>query len=246
VEGLTGPRFALRSASKLRTDDKVALSRATYTRLARFLATLLVLILLPAWTLNYWQGWLLWAVFSSGISFITIYFLRRDPALIERRSRAGPAAEKQVSQKIIQSFGIMLFSALIILPGIGHRHGWSRLPPLLVLSGDVLVIIGLYITFLVFQSNSYASATVELAPNQQVINTGPYRVVRHPMYTGGLLLLLGIPLALGSGWALLLWPPIAAVIIWRLIAEEKYLKANLPGYNDYCATTPYRLIPGVY
>ena len=141
---------------------------------------------------------------------------------------------------------MLLFAAVIILPGIGHRQGWSRLPASLVLSGDVLVVLGLYIIFRVFQSNSYASATVELSKNQRVINTGPYRFVRHPLYSGGLLLLLGIPLALGSGWALLLWPPLAAVIIWRLIDEEKYLRANLSGYNDYCAATPYRLIPRIY
>jgi protein-S-isoprenylcysteine O-methyltransferase Ste14 len=227
-------------------DNAAALSRRTYARLARFLAVLLALILLPAWTLNYWQGWLFWGVFSSGISFITTYFLRRDPALIERRSRAGPVAEKDPSQKIIQTLGAILFGGLIILPAIDHRHGWSHLSPFLVLAGDILVVFGLYIIFLVFRANSYASATIGLAENQRVISTGTYKLVRHPMYAGGLLILLGIPLALGSGWALLLCPPLAGVIVWRLIAEEKYLMANLPGYTDYCAATPYRLIPGIY
>ena len=234
------------TAPKMRMDNAASLSHATYMRLARFVAMLLMLILAPAWTLNYWQGWLFWGVFSSGISLITIYFLRRDPALIERRSRAGPAAEKELSQKIIQSFSVILFAALIILPGISYRHGWSQLPAFFVLSGDSIVVLGLYIIFLVFRANTYASATIELAPNQRVINTGPYRLVRHPMYSGGLLMLLAIPLALGSGWALLLLPPLAAVIIWRLIDEEKYLITNLAGYNDYCAAIPWRLIPGIF
>jgi protein-S-isoprenylcysteine O-methyltransferase Ste14 len=227
-------------------DDFASLRRTIAVRLARFLAALLALILLPAWTLDYWQGWLFWAIFASAINFITIYFLRRDPALIERRASGGPVAEKEISQKIIQSFALLFFAALIILPGLDHRHGWSHLPLFFVLAGDALVLLGLSIVFLVFKANSYASSTIELAAGQRVITTGPYSLVRHPMYTGGLLMLLGVPLALGSKWALLVWTPLPAVFIWRLIGEEKYLAANLPGYSSYCAATPYRLIPGIY
>jgi protein-S-isoprenylcysteine O-methyltransferase Ste14 len=227
-------------------DAHLTLRRSTYVRVGRFAAVMLALILLSAGTLRYWQGWLFWSIFFACISFVTEYFLRHDPKLIERRSRAGPTAEEQTSQKIIQLFALMIFALMIILPGIDNRRGWSHLPAFLELAGNALVVLGLYIVFLVFQANSYASATIGLAANQRLITTGLYRFVRHPMYTGGLLMTLGIPLALGSGWALLLWPPMAAVMICRLIGEEKFLAANLSGYTDYRTATPYRLIPLIY
>jgi protein-S-isoprenylcysteine O-methyltransferase Ste14 len=223
-----------------------SLRRAAWTRLAWFIAILLALIFVPARRLDYWQGWLFWAVFSSSVCLITGYLLRHDPALVARRLHAGPSAEKAVPQKIIQALAMICFAALVILPAVDHRFGWSHLPVFLVLAGDALILLGMYIVFLVLRANSYASSVIELAEGQRVITTGPYRFVRHPMYAGALLMLLGIPLALGSAWVLMLWVPLAAVLIWRLIEEEKFLAASLAGYSDYCSATPYRLIPGIY
>jgi protein-S-isoprenylcysteine O-methyltransferase Ste14 len=119
--------------------------------------------------------------------------MHRDPALLERRLRAGAGAETEKSQKIIQAVANVAFLALIIVPGLDHRFGWSHLPVSVVLTGDGLVVLGLFIVFLVFRENTYTSGIIEVAADQRVISTGPYRVVRHPMYAGALVMILGMP-----------------------------------------------------
>jgi protein-S-isoprenylcysteine O-methyltransferase Ste14 len=222
------------------------LRRRALTGLAQFIVTLGALLFLSAWSLRYWQAWLFLALFSASITGITLDLLRRDPALLERRLRSGPGAEKEKSQKIIQAVANVSFFALIIVPSLDHRFGWSHLPPPVVLDGDGLIIIGLYIVFLVFRENSYTSGIIEVASDQRVISTGPYRVVRHPMYAGALVMLLGMPLALGSWWGLLCCLPLAGALVVRLIDEERYLVQHLAGYGEYQSRTRYRLIPGLY
>ena len=214
--------------------------------LAQFVVTLGALLFLSAWSLNYWQAWLFLALFSTSISGITLDLMHRDPALLERRLRAGAGAEKEKTQKIIQAVANVFFLALIIIPGLDHRFGWSHLPVWVVVAGDGLVVIGLYIVFLVFRENSYTSGVIEVASDQRVISTGPYRIVRHPMYAGALVMLLGMPLALGSAWGVLVCLPMAAAITVRLIDEERYLVRHLVGYAEYRERTRYRLIPGLY
>jgi len=227
-------------------DRRVSLQRRTFEGLAQFLVALGALLFFPAWSLSYWQAWIFWVVFSLAVTLISIYFLKRDPALIERRLKAGPSAEKEKSQKIIQSFANIFFVALLIFPGIDHRFGWSHLSPYLVLEGDAFVLIGLFIVFLVFKENTYTSGIIEVGQEQNVISTGPYRLVRHPMYAGAMLQVFGVPVALGSVWGLLFCLPMVAVIVWRLIDEEKYLSRHLVGYIEYCGRTRYRLIPWIY
>ena len=169
--------------------------------------------------------------------------MKKDPELLERRVRAGASAEKEKSQKIIQFFAQIAFILIIIFPAIDHRFGWSVVPAYLSLLGDALVAIGLLIVFFVFKENSYTSAIIEVGKKQKLIATGPYAVVRHPMYSGALIMLLGIPLALGSWWGLLSFLPITIVIILRLLDEEKYLEKNLSGYVAYKKNVQYRLVP---
>jgi protein-S-isoprenylcysteine O-methyltransferase Ste14 len=107
-----------------------------------------------------------------------------------------------------------------------HRLGWSKVPTLIVLLGDVLVVLGLYIVFLVFRENTFTSATIEVSEEQRVISTGPYAVIRHPMYSGAFIILLGIPLALGSWWALIFFFLLFAAIVWRLLEEENSFRRN--------------------
>jgi protein-S-isoprenylcysteine O-methyltransferase Ste14 len=114
------------------------------------------------------------------------------------------------------------------------------------LAGDGLVLIGLFIVFLVFRENSYTSGIIEVATDQRVISTGPYRIVRHPMYAGAFVLIFGVPLALGSAWGLVCCLPLMAAIVVRLIDEERYLVRHLAGYAEYRERTRYRLIPGLY
>jgi protein-S-isoprenylcysteine O-methyltransferase Ste14 len=213
---------------------------------ARFVGVLTLLVFLPAGSLAYWQGWLFLAVLSLGVTLITLYFLQRDPALIMRRMAAGPRAEKEATQKTIMRLANILFLALIVVPGLDYRFGWSQASATWVLAGDALVALGLAIVFFVFRENSFASAVIEVGENQRVISSGLYRHVRHPMYVGGLLLIAGAPLALGSFWGLLVCVPVTAVIVWRLRDEERYLTEHLSGYAAYRAQTRYRLIPRVY
>jgi protein-S-isoprenylcysteine O-methyltransferase Ste14 len=227
-------------------DKPSALRKRTFAGLAQFLVALSAMLFLSAWSLRYWEGWVFWFEFSVLVTLITIYFLYTDPALIERRLRAGPLAEKEKRQKVIQWFANFFFVALIIFPGIDHQFHWSQLSLSLIILGDTLVALGLAVIFFVFRENSYTSGVIEVGKEQTVISTGPYRLVRHPMYAGAILLILGIPLALGSSWGLLLCVPMVAVIVWRLIDEEKYLSKNLAGYTHYCTMTRYRLVPGIY
>ncbi len=115
-----------------------------------------------------------------------------------------------------------------------------------VLAGDSLVVLGLYLVFLVFRENSYTSGIIEVAADQRVVSTGPYRIVRHPMYSGALVLIFGMPLALGSTWGLVCCLPMTAAIVVRLIDEERYLVRHLAGYAEYRERHRYRLIPGLY
>jgi protein-S-isoprenylcysteine O-methyltransferase Ste14 len=199
-----------------------------------------------AGTLDYWQAWTFLAVYVAASVAITLYLVKKDPKLLERRMRGGPLAEKRTSQKIIMSVASLGFIGLIVVPALDHRFGWSHMPPSVALAGDVLMMLGWLAIFFVFRENSFTAATIELAPDQRVISTGPYALVRHPMYAGALVMLLGIPIALGSWWGVLVIVAIMPALIWRLIDEEKFLARNLPGYQEYQQKVRYRLIPGVW
>jgi protein-S-isoprenylcysteine O-methyltransferase Ste14 len=213
------------------------------------LQTLIVMgaaMFLSAWSLRYWQGWVFLAVFGLAVAPITIYLLKHDPALLQRRLKAGPAGEKEKSQKIIQAFAGVAFIGFFVVSGIDHRFGWSRVSVPLIVTGDASVVLGLLLVFFVFQENSFTSGTIEVGEGQRVVSTGLYRVLRHPMYSGALLMMIGVPLALGSLWALLFVIPMVAVLIFRLLDEERFLSVQLPGYAEYCQHTRFRLIPWVY
>jgi len=220
-----------------------ALDRTTLSKLAFFQILIALLLFLPAWTLRFWQAWLFWIVFTAAQLTITLYFLRTDPHLIENRLKAGPRAESRPAQKVILSLAVIFSFALIILPGFDHRFGWSTVPVAIVLLGDLGVIAGMAVTFLVFHANTHAAATVRVERDQQVISTGLYGIVRHPMYFGALVVFIATPLALGSFWALLFVPPLFAVLALRLLDEERFLRANLPGYTAYCQKVRFHLIP---
>jgi protein-S-isoprenylcysteine O-methyltransferase Ste14 len=179
------------------------LHRKAFARLLFVLLAMAVLLFLSAWTLDYWEAWTFLAVYSASSLAITFYLMKKNPKLLERRMRGGPTAEKEPTQKIIMFFASLGFIALLVLPALDHRFAWSHLPPYGALAGDVLVALGFLAVFFVFKENPFTSATIELAPDQRVISTGPYALVRHPMYAAALVMLLGIPLALGSSWGLL-------------------------------------------
>jgi protein-S-isoprenylcysteine O-methyltransferase Ste14 len=201
------------------------------------------LIFLSAWTVNYWQAWTFLAVFMISISAIFIYLARYDPSLLARRIKT---AEKKKSQKIIRSLVNLGFTAAIVVSALDHRFAWSTPPSHFVFVGDAIVLLGLLMILFVFRENTFTAQTVEVEAGQSVISTGPYALVRHPMYVGGLVFMLGIPLALGSWWGLLIIALFAPVIAWRIIDEEKLLAKDLPGYREYRDRVRYRLVPFVW
>jgi protein-S-isoprenylcysteine O-methyltransferase Ste14 len=212
----------------------------------RLVFLLAIFLFLPGWSFNYWQAWVFLAVFSSLVFLITLFFLKKDPSLIQSRLKAGPVAEQQKSQKIIQALATIFFILPFITASIDHRLGWSKVPAWTVLRGDILVAPGLCIVFLVFRENTFTSATIEVQDEQKVTSTGPYAVIRHPMYSGAFMMLLGIPLALGTWWAFIFVVLLFAAIVWRLLEEEKFLAKNLPGYSSYRQKVRYRLIPFIW
>jgi len=233
-----------KASGKTRSMNALALN--TLARLAVFQIVAALLLFLPAWTLHFWQAWLFWTIFTTLQFVITLYFLLTDPHLIENRLKAGPRAESRPAQKLILSGAMVLALALVILPGFDHRFRWSAVPLPVVLLGDAGVLLSYWILFLVFRSNTHAAATVKVEENQQVISTGPYSVVRHPMYLGAALLFIAVPLALGSYCTLLLVPPLVALLAARLLDEERVLLANLPGYPAYCRKVRFHLLPGLW
>jgi protein-S-isoprenylcysteine O-methyltransferase Ste14 len=214
--------------------------------LAALAVVLWLALFLPVGSLNYWQAWIYWLVFSISVSAISIYFLKKDLNLIASRLKTGPTAEKEKNQKLANSLITIIFILLILVPPFDHRFQLSHVPLYLVLASDVFVALGLLIIFLVFRENSFTSAVIEVNKGQKVISTGPYRVVRHPMYAGALLMLLFTPLALGSFWGLPAFIPMFVVIALRVVEEEKFLAKNLSEYAEYCRKVRHRIIPYVW
>jgi protein-S-isoprenylcysteine O-methyltransferase Ste14 len=205
-----------------------------------------LLIFLPAWTLNDWQGWGFFLSFAIPVTLISLHFLKHNPDLMKTRVKAGPTAEKQRHQQLIQTIDSISFISILLTPGLDHHFLGSTLPWPLSITGDILIIIGLTFVAFVFRENTFTSAVIEIQTNQHVITTGPYAHIRHPMYAGASLMLLGVPLALASLYAYIPVLILIIVIIARLLDEERYLTIHLPGYTDYCHTVCYRLIPHLW
>ncbi len=212
----------------------------------RGFVVLAILVFLPAGTLNYWQGWAFLATFTVCSTALTVYMALYDKKLLERRLRAGPRAETETSQKIIMVLVMLGFAALLVFPVLDHRFGWSPVPPYLSLIGDGLIVLGYLFILFVLRENSYAASTIQIADDQRVVSTGPYAVVRHPMYAGALLLIAGMPLALDSWYGLFGILVIVPALIWRLLDEERFLTGNLKGYAEYTSHVRWRLIPGLF
>lgn len=214
--------------------------------LAHMAALLAAFVFLPVWTLAFWQGWVCLFAFLAPAVAITVYVAKRDPALLGRRMKAGASAETEPAQKIIQTIAGVAFAADFAVSALDHRFGWSVVPVLECIAGDLLIVLGFFIVFTVFKANTYTSGIIEVAPEQKVVSTGPYAVVRHPMYSGALLMLVGIPVALGSWWGEWANVVMTAALVWRLLDEERFLAANLPGYLEYRETVKFRLVPFVW
>jgi protein-S-isoprenylcysteine O-methyltransferase Ste14 len=226
------------------------MNKKLYIRLATqsllFLIVLGALLFLPAGTFDYWQAWVFIAVFVACNLLLTTWVAINDPQLLERRMRAGPAAEKEKSQKIIVTIAFLAFAGEVLIPALDRRFGWSEVPTSVVVLGNALIAISYVGFYFVFRENTYGAATIRVEENQRVISTGPYAVVRHPMYAAALILMFGIPLALGSWWGLLAFAFGVPALVWRILDEERLLKRDLPGYAEYTQRMRFRLIPRLF
>jgi protein-S-isoprenylcysteine O-methyltransferase Ste14 len=224
----------------------VSLRARAWWALASLALVLGLLLFGSADTVRYWQGWLYLVIFTGASVLTVLYLMRRDPALLERRMRGGPMAEPRPAQRLIMLCTSAGFMALVVVPGLDHRFAWSAVPAHTVVAGDVLVVIGLCLIARVYRENTFAAATITVAENQRVVSSGPYAVVRHPMYASAFLYLLGTPLALGSYWGFIPLLVMTPFLIWRLLDEERLLSGSLRGYTEYQQKVRYRLVPLVW
>ena len=224
-------------------DDPEGLVKTVAIRLIAGFAVLFTLLFLPAGSLLYWPGWLYLGVIFVPMLCVLAYLLRRDPDLLARRMQVR---EKEPEQKTIVAIAAVICLAVVIIPGLDFRFGWSRVPVVLILASDVIVFLGYLVFFLTLLENRYASRIITVEKYQEVISTGLYAVVRHPMYLGVILMFLFTPLALGSFWGLAAFVPLFIMMVLRIRNEEQVLLRDLPGYREYCEKVRYRMVPGVW
>jgi protein-S-isoprenylcysteine O-methyltransferase Ste14 len=205
-----------------------------------------LLLFLPAGTFDYWQAWVFIAVFTVTTTCPNIYLAVRRPEVLARRIQSGPAAESRPAQKLASLAYLLLFASIAVISALDHRFGWSAVPTTVVVIGVILVALGLGIAMLVVLQNSYASSTVRVEADQELVSTGLYRLVRHPMYFGVLTAMAGTPLALGSYWGLVIVVPALLIFVIRIRDEEQLLRAELAGYPEYSAKVRSRLVPYVW
>ncbi|WP_422746646.1 methyltransferase family protein [Mycobacterium sp. WMMD1722] len=205
-----------------------------------------LLVFPPAGTLDYPQAWLFLAVFTLSAWLPSIVVQLTDPAALQRRLRGGPVAEGRTVQKVVMAGLYLSLAAMCVVSGLDHRFGWSTVPTAVWVAGDLLVALGLGAVVLVARQNHYASTTVQVEAGQAVVSTGLYGLVRHPMYSANVVMLVGIPLALGSWWALVFVVPGLLVLVSRIRDEETMLRQELAGYRDYTLEVRYRLVPCVW
>lgn len=223
--------------------EKKELIRKIMGRFSGLPLILGLIVLLPAGTFNYWEFYVYLAILAFPMIFVLFYFLKRDPRFLERRTRAR---EKEKEQILILIFFSIFFLSGFIISGLDKRLGWSEVPASIVLLADLVILSGYLVIFRVFRENSYASRIVEVEPQQELITTGLYSLVRHPMYFGVLIMYLPSPIALGSWWGLIPMAMIPLALVFRIRNEEEVLKRQFPEYRNYCRRTPNRLIPGLW
>ena len=205
-----------------------------------------LMLFLPAGTFHYWQAWVFLAVFAFYTWIPSVYLVRKNPAALERRMHAGPLAETRTLQQIVSTVVFICFPAMLVVSALDHRFGWSPVPTTVTVVGDVLVAVGLGVAMLVVAQNGYAAANITIESGQTLVSTGLYGLVRHPMYSGSVIMMVGVPLALDSYWGLVFFLPALVALALRIRDEEEFLQQQLSGYSDYEQQVRYRLVPYVW
>ncbi len=219
------------------------LIKIVLSRLLMALPLFMLFFFLPAGTWNYWQAWVYLAILFIPMFFAMFYLLKNNPELLERRMRMK---EKRSEQKQVVGISLIFLLLAFLLPGFDKRFGWSIVPIEVVVAAQICVLAGYLIVFRVMQINSFASRVIEVAPEQTVIDTDLYAIVRHPMYMGAMVLYVMSPLALGSYWSVIPALGMIPILVARIKDEELMLEKELPGYLGYKKKTKYRLIPYVW
>lgn len=202
-----------------------------------------LLLFLPAGTLDYANGWLLIGLLFVPMLIAGGILLCKSPDFLKKRL---DAKEKQATQKGVVALSGLMFVAGFVVAGLDHRFGWSQMPPVVVILASILFLTAYGLYAEVMRENAYLSRTIKVEEGQQVVDTGLYGVVRHPMYMATVLLFLMIPLILGSWFSLIAFAFYPAIIIVRLKDEEALLTRELPGYADYQKKVKYRIIPFIW
>jgi len=231
---------------KIKTDSVFALALKSFAGLLFLLCVMGMALFVPFGGFGYSLAWLYLSVFAASVVVITVYLIFRDKHLLKSRLAAGPVAETRTAQKIIQSVAGLSFLGIFVLSAFDYKNNWSSVPLTLSYTADVFCILTFVLLFYVFKQNTFLSATIEVQEKQQVVSTGLYGIVRHPMYTGALTLLIFTPIALGSYYGLFPVAILMVAILCRIFDEEQDLKQNLAGYKTYCEKVKYRLIPYVF
>jgi protein-S-isoprenylcysteine O-methyltransferase Ste14 len=223
-----------------------SLNRRVVRSTVRPLAASALVLFVSAGTLAYWQAWMFLCLHSVSTIAVNLYMLRYDPELLRRRLAVEEQGETQLIHKLFVIFLLGLGIAQLVVAGLDRRYGWSQASPLVVVAAGLFFLVGAAIVFWVLRTNSHASSIITVEREQPVITHGPYRWVRHPMYTGFLSMLAALPLLLGSYRAEVFFLPLAALFVVRLLAEERFLRTELPGYAAYMNKTKRRLLPGMW
>ena len=205
-----------------------------------------LMLFLPAGTFHYWQAWVFLAVFAFYTWIPSVYLVRKNPAALERRMHAGPLAETRTLQQIVSTVVFICFPAMLVVSALDHRFGWSPVPTMVTVVGDILVAVGLGVAMLVVAQNGYAAANITVESGQTLVSTGLYGLVRHPMYSGSVIMMVGVPLALDSYWGLVFVIPALVALALRIRDEEELLQQQLSGYSEYEQQVHHRLVPFVW
>ncbi len=233
--------------SKTEENSKIDIKKLKKSAIGNFsfLFILLgLLFFLSAGTIFYWEAWLYIISFLIPMILMLRYLFKNDPELLLRRLKRG---ETKSEQKVVKKLFNLIFLGIFVIPGFDKRFGWSNVYFVIVILADVIFILGYRFFFKVMKENSYASRIIEVETGEQkVITTGPYAIIRHPMYLAVLIIFVSTPLALGSYWALLPVLPMLVLLPIRIKGEEEFLLQELEGYAEYMQETKYRLIPRVW
>ena len=212
-------------------------------RVVVFILVFPLILIAPSGTFQYWQAWMYFGCILIVAIPLLVWFYRTNPGLLAKRMRFK---EKREPQKKIILLGDVILLLVFIIPGLDIRFGWSDLPDWVCILAECFALAGYGLIIRVFAENQYASRVVEVNEGQMVISSGPYSVVRHPMYLGSTIFYLFTPIALGSLWALMPALLVIPMLVARIIDEEALLRQELPGYNEYTAKVRYRLLPGIW